>query len=838
MATWTEIRELAGKLKAAQAKQDVHCLSERIWVDVIKHLADINRLKLVFTTDGHSFLTKQELEKEIREEVEAHNGRISLVELASNLDVDYSLIETIASGLVITNCQVTDADRLLSIPGELLSTSYLRLVAQEIQDRLIERGQVSIGELASIFSLPTALLTNVIDLYQDTLFHVFKLEEKYITKECMAENRAKVRGYFTAITYPITLASVAQRLDISINFLSSVVSSLINNGQLRGKLVANRGMYVPSCYSMAEDNYVKSFYTQNGYVEWDHLKKLGISDPGAYLRSLLPDATHLSGVIIAPTLLSQLGGLLEETAHGGTWADLTHCIPAGLSGLERMRIVEPLIRTLPLKQVMQAQYVISDAFISECAPHFENFIHLQAELGAKDRQSFTQPQRSSKIEREYATNRIPQVAAKGGFGIGARELKTKNVKKKYAPGKRRTTLPSSEVAEILENGGSFSELSMSKYLPKNKLLEILDNALPTDVPKEIIDGVVNILIPQFESKFKQLVDSIFIPNSSTARRRESVLQTQDTVNTMLLAIQLFERGIMGISQCDLQTKLIRHLVRTHGACVIDRLCACLAQYHSICWPESEHKLVEHDHDEPTEVTGSLGQPGGLVPLAAEHRARLVDLLKQSGSPGATEAALTLREVMEKMRTIQTNSSGLREFYESVDIFASEHVGLSFGTLHCRSDAKRKREERQKANELAIQVELQLVEAHRQMKISSNVEYAAMVTVAASCLFAQVFTGWPVTSPGKCVPDLVKWLCEYAATKKQHPNSSTETIPNSPSSAVQFLISSPAIDDLHSLTARISQHMHSGADFTSDTGVGDFVDHILEAARSCRKLIYA
>lgn len=828
MATWTDIRELANKLKAAQAKAGVFCLSERAWVDVIKHLVDIHRLKLVFTTDGHSYVTKQELEKEIREEVEAHNGRISLVELASNLDIESSTIEAKASELVAADCQATGIDRLLSIPGELLSKSYLRHVAQEIQDRLIERGQVTIGELGSIFSLPTALLTNVIDFYQDTLFHVFKFDERYITNECLAENRAKVRGYFTAITYPINLASVAQKLNISLNFLSSVVSSLINSGQLRGRLVANRGIYVPSCYSTAEDNYVKLFYAQNGYVEWGHLKKLGISDPGAYLRILLPDATQLSGMCISPTLLGQLGSLVEEAAHSGTWADLTHCLPAGLNGLERMKIVEPLIRTLPVKHVMEAQYVISDAFINECAPHFGNFIHMQSELGYKDRQSLIQPQQPAKVERDHVVSRISQVVTKSGFGIGARELKTKNVKRKYAPAKRRSMLP------CLED----TELDVSKYLPRKELSDILENSLPPDVPREVIDGVIDLLLPQLESKFKHLVESIFIPNSSTTRRREYVLQTQETVNNMLLAMQLFERGIMCIDQFDLRAKLIRHLVRTHGAFALDRICTCLAQYHGICWPESGSKMAETDPNESTGVTGSLGQPGALTPLAAGQRSQFVDLLKRSGSPGATEAAVMLLEVMDKMLTIQPNSSGLREFYESVNIFATEHVGLSFSALHSRNDSKRKREERQKANELAIQVELQLVKAHQQMKISSTIEYASVVTVAASCLFAQVLTGWPVISPGKFVPDLIKWLCHYVSSMKQSLHPSTDAKSSSLPPAVHSLISSSAIDYLHSLSTHISQHMHSSSDFISDTGAEDFVDHILEAARSCRKLLYA
>ncbi|KAF8565283.1 hypothetical protein P879_09122 [Paragonimus westermani] len=837
MTTWAEIRELASKLKATQDGTTLQNLSERTWVDIVKHLTNTNRLKLYFTADGRSYLTKHELGKEIQEEVEAHNGRVSLTEIASNLDIDPLLIEAKVSEMIASSALVNHEDRLICIPGEIVNESYVRQVAHEIQDRLEERGQVTVGELATVFCLPTAFLLNLMNQYQGILFRVQKYGEKYITDMCVAENKAKVRGYFTAVMRPVTLSSAASKLGLPETLLSSIVSSLINSGHLCGALIAGRGTYVPSCYTQAEDGYVKAFFAQNGYVEWGYLKRLGIADPGAYLRSLLPNATHLSGVSVGSVVTDQLKAVIEDTANDCTWADLAHCIPASLTSKERMGIITPHLKNLPLKIVADGLFIISDQFITKCEPYFDKFIRDRAELASKEERRAAVPAHSVNTGAQDYSSRRATSAIKGGFGMGAREIKTKNVKKKYQPSKRRMPcnhLGDSDNEDAAELNSSSADSAFVKYITVDELTTVLASSLPTDVPEDVCSGIVEILIPQLKCKFTKIYDSIFLPNSETARRRETVVQTQDAVQNMLVAIQLMERGILSIDQPNLQTQLLRHLVKNHGACLVDRLCAHLAQYYDIVWPVSAKPVPLAEGDKDVCEHTVLKEMDFLTPLNAEQRYHLVDLLKQCGSNDAVQAALVLQELLEKMRAIQSSNVSLNEYYSSVEKLATSHIGLSLSVLNPRQDNKRKREERAKANELAVQFEAQLHGALDNLNSGSSINAAATATLAAACLFAQVVTGWPVTAPGKCVPELIGWLSDFIHSKRHQAPGHGQS--PSLSAATQLLIKSSAMDHLSSLTRRISEHMHSQIDYNLDSELKQLIEQLVDTAKDCRKLL--
>ncbi|KER31669.1 hypothetical protein T265_02173 [Opisthorchis viverrini] len=582
MATWAEVRELAAKLKTTQDKSSALRLSERTWVDIVKYLTNTNRLKLIFTTDGRSYLTREELQKEIREEVEAHNGRVTLMELASNLDVDPLIVEARLSEVIVADAQSKCADRLISIPGEVISESYVRQVAHEIQDRLEERGEVTIGELATVFGLPTTFLVNILNEYQGLLFRVQKYGEKYITDTFMAKNRAMVRGYFTAIMRPVTLSSAASKLNVPENLLSGIVGSLIANGQLCGCLIAGRGTYVPTCYSRAEDSYVRAFYSQNGYVEWTYLKRLGATDPASYLRSLLPNAVHLSGVSMGPMAIDHLKAVVEEAARDATWADLSHCLPAGLSVKDRIDLVTKHIKKLSLRTVEDGLFVVSEEFVNGCMKHFDKLIRERAELAAREnRQNLAASHsRNAASELNAELSKRSHHTNKGGFGMGAREIKMKNVKKKYLPSKRRQgggQLEADADHDGYDVWTSSTESVFAKWISADELNDVLSNALSSELPGEIVSGIVSCLLPQLERSFSNILDSIFVPNSDTARRRETIAQTQEVINNMLFAIQA---SIFSVSrERRISNVEVRHRVLRKVSPTMDELPRLLR----LCW---------------------------------------------------------------------------------------------------------------------------------------------------------------------------------------------------------------------------------------------------------------
>ncbi|TPP60968.1 E3 UFM1-protein ligase 1 [Fasciola gigantica] len=816
MATWSEIRDLANKLKTAQERRCAQTLSERTWVDVVRHLMDTNRLKLIFTTDGRSYITKQELEKEIREEVEAHSGRISVVEIASNIDVDPLIVEARASEMIAGDAQDKSSNRLLSLPGELIDESYVRKVAHEIQDIFEERGQVSIGELATVFGLTTAFLLHVINEYQGTLFRIHKYGEKYLTDVYLNTNRAKVRGFFTALMRPVTLSNASVKLGIAENLLSSIVSSLISSGQLCGSLMAGRGTFVPSCYTSAEDTYITAFYNQNGYVEWSYLKRLGIPEPGAYLRNLLPKATHLSGVSVGPVLLDQLKATIDEAVRESSWIDLTHCLPSGLDSKERMEIIAPYIKKAPLQPVAGGIFVVSDTYISQCEGMLEKFLKTRAqEVFNGQRRSLPTSSTYTIVESDQPHKRATQ-ASKGGFGFGAREVKTKNVKKKYIPGKKKSGFQGivdyDEGTTVNQRADGF--MAFSKHVNEDELNQALADELRSDVPDEVVEGVITYLMPKLERTFVKIIESLV--SEDTGSRRGNIGQTQEATNNMVFSIQLIERGINAIMDERLQTTLLRYLIKNHGVCVVDKLCEELARYHGLTWPpDSAINLTESNlaHEQ----------------ISSEERQKFVDQLKHLNTPEATKSASALHGLLEKIRAFLSGCCSTTDFYSALDSFAIEHVGIKLPTLHAHPDNKRKREEKNKANELALQFELQLTNAYEQFKSTPDLQHAATAALAAVCLFSQVVTGWPISAPGRCVPELVTWLSNFVESKQQAPS-----LPP----AVGSFVSSSAVDNLSLLTGYIAQHMHVSDQMDMADQLSKPISELLNVARECRKQLYA
>ena len=77
MADWEEIRRLAADLQRAQLTSTVNKLSERNCVEIIQKLIANGQLEVIYSTDGREYLTPQQLEREIRDELFVHGGKKS-----------------------------------------------------------------------------------------------------------------------------------------------------------------------------------------------------------------------------------------------------------------------------------------------------------------------------------------------------------------------------------------------------------------------------------------------------------------------------------------------------------------------------------------------------------------------------------------------------------------------------------------------------------------------------------------------------------------------------------------------------------------------------------------
>ncbi|CAG2061653.1 unnamed protein product [Timema podura] len=352
-----------------------HCrLSERNCVEIITKLIEHQLLDVVFTVDGKEYVTPQQLSREIRDELFV-TARAAEVERSD-------------SGISL-------------VLGQLIDKTYLTFIAQEINERLAQNGQVSVGDLTRQYDLPSdflqtvrcqtdgSRLTKVEARYRFTKQSAFvhlacglsgvfvQVVEKqlgklihgkqdksdprvFFTESYVTRNTACVRGALAAATRPTPVSTLLSQCDVpermffcelhipppqplplvaTYSFMAlsecphkksneaAIIDSLMHRKQVPGVVTgkqAGSSIYVPTIYSKSQNDWVNGFYRQNGYLEYDALSRLGISDPKTFVSKHFPGEKLLllSTCAVGKQLFEQVEASVEEAVTTGSWIDV------------------------------------------------------------------------------------------------------------------------------------------------------------------------------------------------------------------------------------------------------------------------------------------------------------------------------------------------------------------------------------------------------------------------------------------------------------------------------------------------------------------------------------
>lgn len=225
-------------------------LSERNCIEVVALLIEKGLINVIFTNDGKEYLTPEHLHKEIEDELYVHGGRINLVELAKTLNVDLSQINGIAEKL----CK--DNDKINFILGQLLNEQYIEQIATEINEKLSQKGEISVADLTVQFDLPGEfLLNNVMEKYLGKII-IGRQDQNdsriFFTQTYLLRCKAKLRGALTALTRPTSVASILRQIGIPERIFHSVFSELSGSGIVTSKQLG--AQYIPHIYTKTQVN--------------------------------------------------------------------------------------------------------------------------------------------------------------------------------------------------------------------------------------------------------------------------------------------------------------------------------------------------------------------------------------------------------------------------------------------------------------------------------------------------------------------------------------------------------------------------------------------------------
>ncbi|PNF42126.1 hypothetical protein B7P43_G10272 [Cryptotermes secundus] len=516
---WDEVKRLAADFQRAQLSSTVQRLSERNCVEIITKLLDLKLLDVVFTTDGKEYVTPQQLTREIRDELYVHGGRINLVELVKLLSVDLNQIAARAA-------EIERADQNCSLVlGQLIDKTYVNRIAEEINERLLQQGQVTIGDLTRHYDLPSDFLQMVVEKQLGKIIHGKQDKtdpQVFFTESYVARNRACIRGALAAALRPISVATLLSQCGVEERLFYSIIGKLMETkqvpGVITGKQQGGSSMYIPAIYSKSQNDWVNSFYKQNGYLEYDALMRLGIVDHQLFVHKHFPNEKLLllPSFAVGPQIIDQVEAAVEEAIATGSMVDIMPLLPSLFEPQDAGEILTEVLKNTKIKSPSQNMHifcstmVLTEQFIQKLTKPFDAIIQKKAEEVVSSgayllAQAESKLQNNRNLIEQYEPNtkgdrreerRKKATGGKGGGGTQGRETRTKSTKKKYLRGKATAGDDSDEetTSATGKTSGSSHKLEM---LSIAEIKEVLaeDETLQEEDLGELIAEIANHLYP-------------------------------------------------------------------------------------------------------------------------------------------------------------------------------------------------------------------------------------------------------------------------------------------------------------------------------------------------------
>jgi hypothetical protein len=337
-----ELSELANMFSSLQEQETRMRLSEANCVELINKLTRSGVLdQLIYTLDGSEYVTVQQLEKEIVEEV-GSCGRIELVKLHSLLNVDLEFVERAAKRLLeqgIGNMRLVD--------GELISERFLESICLEIEEMLQLQNELSLPQLIARFSFSSELIQGLVT--RNLGIHIHGLFEDGVlyTENFVRREQSKLRGALQAITVPTGLSKILPGMKRKLFY--SCLDSLVHGGAVSGIITGKRGTssetFVPQVYVCLAQRFIASFYLANGFVSLERaIASLGAEQGVTFLKKRFPNGLLLPTCFVERGIVEQLEAHVDEVVGEASdaalvFVDVEPLLPACLTEEDTEKVI-------------------------------------------------------------------------------------------------------------------------------------------------------------------------------------------------------------------------------------------------------------------------------------------------------------------------------------------------------------------------------------------------------------------------------------------------------------------------------------------------------------------
>lgn len=510
--------------------------------------------------------------------------RLNLVDASKLLNVDLQKIQPIAE-------QIALDPKVTLILGQLISSEYVLRIAAEINERLNQNGEINISELTGAYDLPSDfLLHDVVEKNMGKI--IFGKQDSnnprlLYTPAYISRCKAKIRGALVGITKPTPVSQIISLTGLQERLFFSLTNDVSATGSLTSK--STGAIYIPHIYTKTQVEWVKSFFRQNGYLEYESVAALGVADSKNFIQKQLPGEklTFLDKCVMGQRIIEQAESLLEESIATGTFLDISTVLPTVVDEEDIEKLIQVVLT--PSKQrltLIFSNLILTTKYIDDLLKPIYEIADINAKksIDSGVYQKYvaerTMKHKDLEIEDPIAVKgdkreerRKKAAGGKQGGGAQGRETKTKSTKK-HARGKKDKDFEDSESDEDFQ--------AMNKKKTKDAPLELVSTSeikksiktiLESDGLEDLISEIANYYHLQLNKYAQNKANELYsISLQNNVQNRKVTHSTlQDKLNNMLSDIRLYEKGLKNLTNSDVQSQLSKYLLKSFGTDFVNEI---------------------------------------------------------------------------------------------------------------------------------------------------------------------------------------------------------------------------------------------------------------------------
>lgn len=266
--------------------------------------------------------------------------------------------QSLAVSLSVVEARVNDLlkqDKTLhQVLGQIVTSSYLDTLAEELDEKLSQDGLISISELSKTHDLPGDFLQEQLSKRLGRLIHGRQDDQDptlIYTETFVRRNTARVRGILSGVTKPTPINPIISKFSNKIpeklffNIVDRLLSSKRIDGIISGGGSSRSSYFIPSAYSRAQIQWIEGFMNGNGYVDLDAALRLGISDPKAFISKRYPNQqlVFLKSVVLGEILYKQVKESVEESLVNPGWIDVSSVLPVSVNSEDVQKLMDSVL---------------------------------------------------------------------------------------------------------------------------------------------------------------------------------------------------------------------------------------------------------------------------------------------------------------------------------------------------------------------------------------------------------------------------------------------------------------------------------------------------------------